>query len=124
MSLGGSLVLVDDAIQLGRWGLQSPPMLKKWVVSLEVARDDDQPLDERGLAALTDLLTNAGLRPLLDQSGPGDVLVRLTVDGRSDMEARSVAEHALRDAATSAWAALGLPPFTISFVAAQPSPGG
>jgi hypothetical protein len=99
-------------------------MLKKWVVSLEVARDDDQPLDERGLAALTGPLMNAGLKPVLNQSGLGDLLVRLTVDGRSDMEARSAAEHALRDAATSAWTALGLPPFTISFVAAQPEPDG
>ena len=99
-------------------------MVKKWLVSLEVARDDDGPLSDVGMTQLASLLTKGGTGPVLSQSDSGTVLVSITVDGRSDFEARSAAERALRCAANTVWSDLGLPPFTIAFIDAVPTAGG
>ena len=91
-------------------------MVKTWLVRLEVARDDGGPLSDEGIVELTDLLTEAGVKPNLSREGPGTIAVRMTIDATNDMAARSSAEGTLRDRAQQVWTALGLPPFTIDFV--------
>jgi hypothetical protein len=93
-------------------------VVEPWVVSLELTRDDGGALDDQGLAQLNDHLSQAGMKPVLSRPDPGTVLVNLTVPARSDMEARSGAEHALRDGATAVWSAQSLPPFTIAALSA------
>lgn len=95
-------------------------MIKDWLVSIEVARDDNGPLSDEGTAQLTALLTDSGAQPILSQSKDGTVLVSMTARGRNEFEARSTAEKALRDAANVVWSTLSLPPFTITFVEASP----
>ena len=95
-------------------------MIKEWLVSIEVARDDNGPLSDEGTAQLTALLTDREAQPILSQSKDGTVLVSMTASGRSEFEARSMAEKTLRDAANVVWSTLGLPPFTITFVDATP----
>lgn len=54
------------------------------------------------------------MKPVLSRPDPGTVLVALTVGARNDNEARSAAEHVLREKASAVWSAQGLPPFTIA----------
>jgi len=96
--------------------LQSRLMIKSWVVRLELARDDDGSLSDEGIDALTRLLAEEHVKPVLTRGDSGTVLVQVTLDARDDMAARSTAEHMLRDGANSVWSALGLPPFTIAFL--------
>jgi hypothetical protein len=91
-----------------------PPVVHPWVVSLELTRDDGVALDDESLGQLNDQLAAAGMKPVLSRPDPGTVLAQLTVAARSDMEARSAADDALRSGATAVWSAQGLPPFTIS----------
>jgi hypothetical protein len=91
-------------------------MVKTWLVRLELARDDDGALSDEGVDALTDLLAEEHLKPVLSRGDSGTVLVQVTIDARDDMAARSAAEHTLRDGANTVWSARGLPPFTIAFV--------
>lgn len=93
-------------------------MLKTWLVGLELARDDDGALSDEGIDSLTKLLTENGVKPVLTRGDSGTILVQMTLDGPDQMAARSVAERALREGATTVWSALGLPPFTIAFVGA------
>jgi hypothetical protein len=88
------------------------------MVALELTRDDGGALDDQGLAQLGGHLINAGLSPVLSRPDAGTVLVNVTVQARSDAEARSAAEHALRDGANAVWAEQGLPPFTIAALSA------
>jgi hypothetical protein len=94
-------------------------MIRSWVVRLELARDDDGPLGDDGIRRLTELLTENHVLPVLTRGDPGTVVVQMTVDATSDTAARSAAERALRDRAQELWTALGLPPFTITFVDAN-----
>jgi len=91
-------------------------MVKAWLVRLELARDDDGSLSDEGIGALTDLLAEDHVKPVLTRGDSGTVLVQLTLDARDEMAARSAAEHMLRDGANTVWSARGLPPFTIAFV--------
>ncbi len=68
-------------------------MVKAWLVRLRLARDDGASLSDEGIRELTDLL--------------------------NDMAARAAAEDMLGDRAHEVWVALGLPPFTITFVDAK-----
>ena len=97
-------------------------MDKTWTVRLELARDDDGALSDEGLASLTRLLDEEDMKPVLSRGELGTVLIQLTISARDDMSARSAAERALREGATTVWAALGLPPFTIAFVDASEGP--
>ena len=96
--------------------LQSRLMVKSWVVRLELARDDDGSLSDEGIDALTRLLEEEHVKPVLTRGESGTVLVQVTLDARDDMAARSTAEHILRDGANRVWSALELPPFTIAFL--------
>ena len=96
--------------------VQSELMVKSWVVRLELARDDDGSLSDEGIDALTRLLAEEHVKPVLTRGDSGTVLVQVALDARDDMAARSAAEHMLRDGANSVWSALGLPPFTIVFL--------
>ena len=89
-------------------------MVEPWLVSLELTRDDGVALDDEGLRQLNEQLVEAGMKPVLSRPDPGTVLVKLTVDARDDMEARSAAERVLREKASAVWSAQGLPPFTIA----------
>jgi hypothetical protein len=94
-------------------------MVKGWRVSVRLGRDDGAPLSDEGITQLTELL--AGDRAVVDRRGDGGVLVRMTVDATSEWAARSAAETKLRGAADTVWKALGLPPFTITFVEVGPA---
>jgi hypothetical protein len=98
------------------------PMVKTWLVRLELARDDDASLSDEGIDALTQLLAGGHANPVLTRGDSGTVRVQMTLDAKDNMAARSVAEHMLREGANSVWSALGLPPFTIAFVDATESP--
>jgi hypothetical protein len=91
-------------------------MIKTWRVRLELARDDDGPLSDEGVEALTHLLADDDLRPVVTRGEMGAVVVQMTLDSRDDQAVRSVAEHMLHDHASTVWSTLGLPPFTITFV--------
>lgn len=91
-------------------------MVKTWVVRLELARDDDGSVSDEGIDALTDLLAERHVKPVLTRGDSGAVLAQMTLDARDDMAARSAAEAMLRGAANTVWSALALPPFTIAFV--------
>jgi hypothetical protein len=97
-------------------------MVKTWLVRLELARDDDGALSDEGIEALTRLLAAAPVQPVLTRGESGTVLVKVTLEARDLMAARSAAEHMLRDGANNVWSALGLPPFTITFVDATEAP--
>jgi len=91
-------------------------MVKTWLVRLELARDDDGSLSDEGIGALTDLLAEDHVKPVLTRGDSGTVVVQVTLDARDEMAARSAAEHMLRTGANTVWSARGLPPFTIAFV--------
>jgi hypothetical protein len=91
-------------------------MISEWRVRLELARDDDGPLSDEGIEALTQRLAEQQAQPVLTRGDSGTVRVQLTLDARSDMEAQAAAEHMLREGANTVWSALGLPPFTITFI--------
>jgi hypothetical protein len=91
-------------------------MVKTWLVRLELARDDDGSLSDKGVDALTKLLAEERVTPVVTRGDSGTVLVQLTLDARDDMAARSGAERVLREGANKVWTELGLPPFTIAFV--------
>ncbi len=91
-------------------------MVKTWLVRLELARDDDGSLSDEGVDALTHLLAEDQVQPVLTRGDSGTVLVQMTLDARDDMAARSAAERMLREGANRVWSALGLPPFTIAFL--------
>ena len=91
-------------------------MIKTWRVRLELARDDDGPLSDEGVDALTHLLAEDDLKPVVTRGEMGAVVVQMTLDSRDDQAVRSVAEHMLHDHASTVWSTLGLPPFTITFV--------
>lgn len=91
-------------------------MVKTWVIRLELARDDDGPLSDDGIDALTRLLAEGHGKPVLTRGESGTVLVQMTLEARDERAARSAAEHMLRDGANTVWSAMGLPPFTIAFV--------
>ncbi len=93
-------------------------MVKTWLVRLEVARDDDGAVSDEGIEALARLLAENRVDPVLTRGDRGTILVRMTLDARDDMAARSAAERMLRDGANTVWSALGLPPFTIAFAGA------
>ncbi len=98
-------------------------MVTAWLVRLELARDDGVSLGEEGIRELTRLLTENGALPVVSDGGSGTVLVQLMIDAKNDRAARAAAESMLRDRAQEVWAALGLPPFTITFVEAKPDGG-
>jgi hypothetical protein len=98
-------------------------MIKIWRVRLELARDDDGPLSDEGVDALTHLLTEDDLEPVITRGEMGAVVVQMTLDARDDRAARSVAEHVLHDRASTVWSTLGLPPFSITFVDATEGGG-
>jgi hypothetical protein len=91
-------------------------MMKTWRVRLELARDDNGPLSDEGVQALTGLLTQGQSNPVITRGDEGTVSIELTVDARDDMAARSAAERMLRESASTVWTDLGLPPFTIAFM--------
>ena len=91
-------------------------MVKTWLVRLELARDDDGSLSDEGIDALTQLLGEGHVKPVLARGDSGTVLVQMTLDAGDYVAARSAAEHMLRDGANTVWSALRLPPFTIAFV--------
>jgi hypothetical protein len=93
-------------------------MVKAWRVSVRLARDDGAPLSDESIAELTELLADD--RAIVDRVDVGGVLVRVSVDATSEWGARSAAESKLRGAADTVWKALGLPPFTITFVEIAP----
>jgi hypothetical protein len=99
-------------------------MVKAWLVRLRLTRDDGGLLSDEGIHELTDLLTKDRVFPVLTRPDSGTVLVQMTVDATNDMAARAVAEGMLRDRAHEVWLALGLPPFTITFVDAVPKSDG
>jgi hypothetical protein len=101
-----------------RRGYNQRPMVKEWLIRLELARDDDGPLSDEGIDALTRLLAegDANAQPVLTRGDSGTVLVQLTLDAKDAMAARSAAELILRAGASTVWSARGLPPFTIAFV--------
>ena len=94
-------------------------MVKAWLVRLELARDDGGSLSDEGMGALTDLLTENNVQPVLTRRDSEAVLVQMTLDATNVMAARAAAEATLRDRAHKVWMALGLPPFTITFVEAK-----
>ena len=95
-------------------------MITRWLVRLELARDDDGSLGDEGIRELTRLLTENGTLPVLSSGDAGTVLVQMTIDAKDDRAARAAAETMLRDRAHEVWTALGLPPFTVTFVEAKP----
>jgi hypothetical protein len=97
-------------------------MVKRWLVRVELARDDDGSLSDEGIEALARLLAEGHAKPVLTRGDSGTVFVQMTLDARDARAARSEAEHMLREGAHSAWSALGLPPFTIAFVDATEGP--
>jgi len=92
------------------------PMVKRWLVRLELARDDHGSLSDEVIDALTQLLAEGHANPVLTRGDSGTVRVQMTLEARDHMAARSAAEHMLREGARNVWSALGLPPFTIAFV--------
>ena len=94
-------------------------MVQAWLVRLELARDDGGSLSDDGIVELTDLLTKNGVFPVLGRPDSGTVLVQMPLDAKNDRAARTAAETMLQDRAHEMWLALGLPPFTISFVDAK-----
>jgi hypothetical protein len=97
-------------------------MIKTWLVRLEVARDDDGLLTDEEIDALTQLLAERDVKPVLGRGDSGTVHVQMTIDATDDMAARSAAERMLREGANTVWSARGLPPFTIAFVGAAEGP--
>ena len=97
-------------------------MVKTWLVRLELARDDDGSLSQEGIDALSQLLSEGRVKPVLTQGDSGTVLVQMTVDAGDQVAARSAAERMLRDGAYTVWLAHGLPPFTITFIDATEGP--
>jgi hypothetical protein len=95
-------------------------MVKAWLVRLRLARDDGGSLSDEGIRGLTDLLTEDRVLPVLTRPDSGTVLVQMTLDASNDIAARAAAEDMLGDRAHEVWLALGLPPFTITFVDAKP----
>jgi hypothetical protein len=94
-------------------------MVQAWLVRLELARDDGGSLSDEGIVELTDLLTKNRVFPVLTRPDPGTVQVQMTLDATNDRAARTAAETMLQDRAHAVWVALGLPPFTITFVDAK-----
>jgi hypothetical protein len=94
-------------------------MVKTWLVRLELARDDDGLVSDEGIDALTRLLSEGSGNPELTRGDSGTVHVRMTLEARDDMAARSTAERMLREGANTVWLAHGMPPFTITFVDAK-----
>jgi hypothetical protein len=97
-------------------------MVKTWRVRLELARDDDGSLSDEGIDALTDLLAEDHVAPVLTRGDSGTILVHVTLDANDDMAARSGAEDMLRAGANRVWSARGLPPFTIAVVDVEEVP--
>jgi hypothetical protein len=98
-------------------------MVRAWLVRLRLARDDGGSLSDEGIRELTDQLTKNRVFPVLTRltrPDSGTVLVQMTLDAANDMAARAAAEDMLGDRAHEVWLALGLPPFTITFVDAHP----
>jgi len=91
-------------------------MVKTWLVRLELARDDDGPLSDDGVGELTQRLTEDLGQPVLSRGDSGNVLVQMTLEATNESAARAAAERMLRVRAQAVWVALGLPPFTITFV--------
>jgi hypothetical protein len=91
-------------------------MVEGWVVRLALARDDGGSLTDEGIRELTDRLTKDGVVPVLTRPDSGPLLVQLTLDAKNDRAARAAAERMLQERAHEVWSALGLPPFTITFV--------
>jgi hypothetical protein len=98
------------------WHYNQQRMVKTWLVRLDLARDDDGSLSDEGIDALTQVLAEGNVKPVLTRGDSGTVLVQMTVDARDERAARSAAEHMLREGANNVWSALGLPPFTIAFL--------
>jgi hypothetical protein len=94
-------------------------MVKTWLVRLELARDDNGPLSDEGVGELTARLTEDLGQPVLTRGDSGTVLVQMTLDATNESAARAAAERMLRERAQAVWVALGLPPFTITFVDAR-----
>ncbi len=94
-------------------------MVKAWLVWLKLARDDGGSLTDEGILELTDLLTKNRVQPVLTRRDSGTVLVQMTLAATNDRAARTAAESMLQDRAHKVWLALGLPPFTITFVEAK-----
>jgi hypothetical protein len=95
-------------------------MMRRWRVRLHLARDDDGPLSDEGIEALTGLLSQEqAAKPAVTRGDLGTVVVQLTIDAKDDTTARSTAEQQLREGANQVWSELGLPPFTIAYVDAM-----
>ena len=97
-------------------------MVRTWLVRLELARDDDGSLSDQGIDALTRVLGEGNVKPVLTRGDSGTMIVQVTIEARDDSAARTAAERMLRDSANNVWSALGLPPFTIAFVDATEAP--
>jgi hypothetical protein len=95
-------------------------VIRAWRVALGLARDDGGPIGEDAVARLLDLLRQDGLEPQLDREGASAIVARMRLDATDDRAARSAAEGALGTRAHQVWSALGLPPFTITFVDTTP----
>jgi hypothetical protein len=97
-------------------------MIKRWRVSVQLARDDHVPLSDEGIERLIELLADD--LTVVDREDAGVALVQLTVDATNGWAARSAAEDKVRAAADDVWAALDLPPFTITFAQIAPEGAG
>jgi hypothetical protein len=98
-------------------------MMSRWRVRLHLSRDDDGPLSDEGIEALTGLLSqDQSAKPAVTRGDLGTVVVQLTIEARDDTTARSAAERLLREGANKVWSELGLPPFTIAYVDAVEEP--
>ncbi len=97
-------------------------MVRTWLVRLELARDDDGSLSDQGIDALTKVLGEGHVKPVLTRGDSGTMIVQVTIEARDDSAARTAAERMLRDSANNVWSALGLPPFTIAFLDAKEGP--
>jgi len=89
-------------------------VIKRWRVSVEVARDDHAPLTDAAVERLTEVLPDD--RVVVERQDARAVLVAMTIAATGEWAARSTAESKLRAAADDVWAEFGLPPFTITFV--------
>jgi hypothetical protein len=95
-------------------------MVRPWLVRLELARDDDGSLSDEGLEELKAGLAEGSVDSVVTRGDSGTIHVRMTFEAANDQAAKSAAQTLLRDRAQALWSRLGLPPFTITFVDAQP----
>jgi hypothetical protein len=93
-------------------------VITAWRVSVRIGRDDHGTLTREAVARLREVLADD--RTEVDDHDAETVVVTMTVDARTEWEARSSAERNLRAAANTVWSEAGLPPFTITFELVAP----